>query len=113
MGASCFRMVDGTCVCRQPARNGVEHIGARLLKMVRNQARIEHVRNMRLAAGECMVALCREVAGRELVAEMMARTRPSSGTASAKADAERAYKLYEATFEGHEGLPSPLVSNSY
>ena len=56
--------------------------------MVLSQARIEHVRSMRLAAQLCMVALCCDVAGRQLVAEMMARTRSSSGPASAKADAE-------------------------
>ena len=70
--------------------------------MVLNQARIEHVRRMRTAAQLCMVALFRDVAGRQLVAEMMARTRSSSGPASAKADAEKAYKLYEATFEGRD-----------
>ncbi len=48
--------------------------------MVRKQARIENVRSMGLAAELCMVALCRDVAGRQLVAEIMARTRcvPSS-----------------------------------
>ena len=70
--------------------------------MVLNQARLEHVRRMRTAAQLCKVALCRDVAGRQLVAEMMARTRSSSGPASAKADAEKAYKLYEATFEGRD-----------
>ena len=81
--------------------------------MVLNQARLEHVRNMRLAAQLCMVALCRDVAGRQLVAEMMAR-RPKSVAGVPPPFFDFLLRVrWEIGVKSVSELLSPFVSNSY
>ncbi len=76
--------------------------------MPRNADRIRHVQALRGHARLCNVALVSDGASRRLVSEMMDRIRAASGSAKAKQDAEKDFKLYEQTFEEDDMSAPPL-----
>ena len=57
------------------------------------------MRALRKAAGRCGVQRVPPTAGRPLVTGMMEELRVSDGPADAKAEAERSFATYEATFD--------------
>ena len=59
------------------------------------------VQTLRAHGRSCSVALCRDDSGRALVTAMMEKLRASAGTKAQKRDAEKTFKLYEATFNNN------------
>ena len=74
--------------------------------MAPHPERIALVKTLRSHGRSCSVALCRDDSGRALVTAMMERLRASAGNTTQKRDAEKSFKLYEATFEEQANTPA-------
>ena len=69
------------------------------------------VQTLRTHGRSCSVDLCRDQASRALVTALMERIRASAGTEADKREAEKAFRLYEATFEEQPSAgPAPAAA---